>query len=105
MKSVDFEKTMPPPYEASNEKKLQLYDVPDEYCISQEEQPYHEISLPTRHFANANPYSLPDEGATGYETPVTLRREQHNDGYVDTEQSHPTEGASYHNNLYDVSDA
>jgi hypothetical protein len=101
-KTVDCEKAMPPAYEASCEKKLNVYDVPDEVNISKEEQPYQEITLPQRSFASANPYSLSDDDTNGYETPVGYAGR--NDNVVDLNVQ-TIEGASYDNKMYDISDA
>lgn len=100
-KTVDCEKAMPPAYEASCEKKLNVYDVPDEVNIPKEEQPYHEISLPQRSFINTNFYNLSDDDSNGYETPIGYAGQ--NDNYVDTDVQ-TTESASY-DTLYGVSDA
>lgn len=106
-KSVHNEKASPPPYEPSGDHKYNIYDVPDVALPPKAEQTYHEIPLPERSFESTGHYSEPVEGATGYETPSTIR-ENSDQNYMDMDIEYREEGqvpAGYNNELYGVSDA
>lgn len=103
-KTVDYAR--PPPYEADQDKKYNIYDVPDEVSTPKLDQTYQD-PLPELRVVSPHYYSVPQEYATCSETHRT--EENESGSYIDAtfgaDETQATGGASYTNNLYGASDA